>query len=1016
MTFELLRSHPDTTANTTSLRNNAVCIMQTIGSSVSCLGVLAAIASPGIAQIVPDNTAGTVVTPNRLVDGLPATLIEGGTSQGANLFQSFTDFNVDTGQRVYFANPATVENILSRVTGGAISNIDGLLGVNGDANLFLLNPNGVIFGPNTRLDINGSFTTSTAGSFVFADGSEFRALPQVGELFSASVPLGVQFNSNNPPQGDISSTGNLELKGQDISFLGQNITLRSIDTSGTDGETTNIDNNSTVKNLAVVAGNGGAITLIAADNLKTDDLTSTGGRGGNINLDTSNGPVTTTGNLTSTGGNGGNINLQANGNLTAETIDASGGEGGLFIQQGMGALNLMPGKPLASNGGNGGSINLQANSSTNITGGVFSDAGSLDFIPEGIGRVLTASFNVGNGGNTTIRSTDNISVGSIEDLNDNEVVLSSEASLQTFNLPDGNGDIRGGDIGNAGNISIISISGNISILGNISSPSSSEALSSAEGSGSVGNGGNINISSISGDITLAELDSSSVSLVDSGNVGTTGNGGRIQISSGSGNIRLTSADSSSFATSASDDVNASNSGNGGDIKLSSNSGIIEIRVDPDNNELDSSSFSLVGNTGNAGNILISAPSIRGINNSAGSGEIEIEVLATSIVQNRQSDRAAGQGGTVTLSTRGTLSGIEVLTISSAGRSGDVIIQGTNDLILQNLRFTTSGQIEIEDRRLDNRGEQRPPIVLDASAFGASGNTAIASAGDLTLDNVQIFSDAQGRNNGGNITIEDAGIVILKNNTSLQTNTGSEGTAGNIFVRDVDALVFRNNSFLLSNANGQANGGNVSIDTPFVVSALDENNDILVTAVNGRGGTVNIQVTSLLGFGQSTESDFNVLRQLPSNDISASSQSGADGVVALDVLELDPSEGLTELPADLTDRSNQITAGCGIGNNNDTQSEFVITGRGGLPPSPNDSANANQVNIPWVTYTEDTQTTIATTTETSPSESLIEAQQIAMDAAGNAYFVPHGNQRSEDTLIASGLPLTEQCAATVLSQH
>jgi filamentous hemagglutinin family protein len=174
-----------------------------------------------VAQLIPDQSLGaesSVVVPGGIEN---ADLIEGGASRGGNLFHSFQEFNVNTGQAVYFANPINIENILTRVTGNNISNIDGLLGVTGAANLFLLNPNGVTFGPNARLDIGGSFTTSTGSSFTFADGSEFSAVPQANELLSFSVPLGVQFNN---PQGDIASTGNLET-GQDLNLVGNNLYL-----------------------------------------------------------------------------------------------------------------------------------------------------------------------------------------------------------------------------------------------------------------------------------------------------------------------------------------------------------------------------------------------------------------------------------------------------------------------------------------------------------------------------------------------------------------------------------------------------------------------------------------------------------------------------------------------------------------------------------------------------------------------------------------------------------------------
>ena len=106
---------------------------------------------------------------------------------------------VDNGQRVYFANPVGIDNILTRVTGGNPSQILGTLGVDGVANLFLLNPNGMIFGENARLDIAGSFFASTADSVVFDNGVEFSATqPQAPPLLTINVPLGLQYGTSEP--------------------------------------------------------------------------------------------------------------------------------------------------------------------------------------------------------------------------------------------------------------------------------------------------------------------------------------------------------------------------------------------------------------------------------------------------------------------------------------------------------------------------------------------------------------------------------------------------------------------------------------------------------------------------------------------------------------------------------------------------------------------------------------------------------------------------------------------------
>nr|MCU0538134.1 filamentous hemagglutinin N-terminal domain-containing protein [Hydrococcus sp. Prado102] len=145
--------------------------------------------------------------------------ITGGTKKGANLFHSFKEFSVPQGGSAHFDNDAKVQNIISRVTGGFESNIDGLIQANGSANLFLLNPKGIIFGRSASLDIGGSFIASTANSLVFEDGAEFSATnPQAQPLLTMSVPIGLQFGKN---AGEIHNQSQ-EMNIRNIPGLGEN--------------------------------------------------------------------------------------------------------------------------------------------------------------------------------------------------------------------------------------------------------------------------------------------------------------------------------------------------------------------------------------------------------------------------------------------------------------------------------------------------------------------------------------------------------------------------------------------------------------------------------------------------------------------------------------------------------------------------------------------------------------------------------------------------------------------------
>lgn len=159
---------------------------------------------PVSAQVIPDKSLGsensTINSINELRDR-----IEGGAIRGKNLFHSFEQFSIREGLEVYFANPEEINNIFSRITGNNISEIFGTLGVEGAANLFLINPNGIVFGENARIDVGGSFIATTAKSVHFEDGEVFNARDRERPILTWNAPIGLSLEETS---GEIVVNGN----------------------------------------------------------------------------------------------------------------------------------------------------------------------------------------------------------------------------------------------------------------------------------------------------------------------------------------------------------------------------------------------------------------------------------------------------------------------------------------------------------------------------------------------------------------------------------------------------------------------------------------------------------------------------------------------------------------------------------------------------------------------------------------------------------------------------------------
>ncbi|MDZ8106170.1 MAG: S-layer family protein [Nostoc sp. DedQUE12a] len=168
---------------------------------------------PTTAQVASDSTTNTIVNQS----GNNFTIFNG-IEKGNNLFHSFSNFSVPTGGSATFnlVNTPNITTIFSRVTGGNVSHIDGLIRTvnnSNPVNLFLMNPGGIIFGHNAKLAIGGSFVATTANSIKFADGVEFSATnPGATPLLTMSVPTGLQMG-HTPGMITVQNTGHRLIEG-----------------------------------------------------------------------------------------------------------------------------------------------------------------------------------------------------------------------------------------------------------------------------------------------------------------------------------------------------------------------------------------------------------------------------------------------------------------------------------------------------------------------------------------------------------------------------------------------------------------------------------------------------------------------------------------------------------------------------------------------------------------------------------------------------------------------------------
>lgn len=710
-----------------SCLKRVVCIQSFVLSYVLLSG------STTIAQIVPDKTlpSSSIVE----TEGGNTIIINGGTAAGNNLFHSFEQFNVTTGGTAYFNNAVGIQNIFSRVTGDSVSRINGIIRDNGGANLFLVNSNGIIFGPNASLNIGGSFLATSASQISFADGTTFPTKPsQSPPLLTVSVPVGLNLDS---------SSGKIYLQGLGHNLIGQN--FRPV--------------TGTSQSIGLRVQPGKSISLVGGDViLEGGVLTAPGGR---IEV----GSV-----------NSGTLNLIANGsNLkldyaqasdfkdirlsTRALIDASGSGSGFVQLQGKN-INLRDGSVIiVQNQGlqNSEAIALSASDSLEVSGTdpIAKIPGSIRTetltsgkggdilvsapklaITEG-GSINTVTYNRGAAGNITLVSPKSVEV--IGNSPRSSMTLSSISSATFSN-------------GKAGDISVQT--------GNYIAKDGGTLLSATSSNGA---GGNIRIDAAKSIELLGyqpnTLAASAIgaSTSNSGNAGEVilntsklllQNGGRVDSST------LVSGNAGSIIINASDSVEVK-----GKIPNSRNPSLI-ISSGNILDEVLLATYGLpktVNLTGSSGNITITTNKLTvrdggaiSVSNDGAGNAGALEVFAKSIFLDNKSGvtaaTASGQGGTISVKTgRLQLTNSSNITATATGgnRSGGNININTDTLTALNNSNITANAFE-----------------------GRGGNVQIKTQGLFLSPDSNISATSQFGINGA-IDIQTFGLDIRNSVTPLQ---------------------------------------------------------------------------------------------------------------------------------------------------------------------------------------------------------------------------------------------------------
>ena len=840
------------------------------------------------AQIVPDGTLPVNSTIDSTVTPNGNTLsIDGGTAAGANLFHSFQDFNVPSNDIAHFNNALTIDNIITRVTGGNISNIEGTIRANGTANLFLINPAGLVFGENARLDIGGSFVGSTAEALQFEDGSVYSAMDvNAPPLLTISIPVGLQFG---PQPGDILVRGHRHnLRFQEIDLPSGQEKKRLVRENRPSGLEVLSD-----RTLALL---GGEIGLIGGN------LTAEGGR---IELGSVAGNSTITLAPIASGWQVGYEGVEQFGDISlsdASSIDTSGPGAGSVQVRGR-SLSLADGSAIVATtlgNENGENITIRTTDSIEFVGktpeqtlrsGILADVeleatgnGSTVSIETGRlqlidgARVSVSTRSQGQGGDLNIAATESVDLMSA--FNETNRFLAEVGPEAT---------------GNGGNIAITSPRVRVR----------DEAIISTQTQG-IGRGGNLRIDAAD----RVEVGNRGIIRTTTSGPESRGDAGDLTIETGrasvfekgsiravtegqgdAGNLTIEATESIELTNSSIDATSGGTStGDGGTISVTTN--ILTLlrggRI----------ASTTIGE-GDAGDLMVTA------------GTIDIRSVGLdrkgrtvpSRLEAQVNPRATGNAGNLTVRA-------DRLTLRDGGRISAATFNSGNAGTLD----ITASQIELSGGQDFFDGLPAGLVVsVTPKGSGDAGNLTIRAERLTVSDGMEVSVRSRGQGSAGSLTIDASELFLDEGILNAGTTLGNEG---NITLNNAVDVRLRNGSEITAEAGNNSDGGNIEIDTENLV--LDDSR-INANAFEGRGGNVTITASGIF-------TDTN-------SSIDASSQLGIDGTIILNTPDVDPSSGLLELPDTPIDATALIGRDpCRHGD----RSEFVNIGRGGLPPNPQES--------------------------------------------------------------------------------